>query len=188
MAISINQITSGIALRFDGNIFWVIESQHIKPGKGSAFAKVRIKNVKTGQTLEKTLRESDRVDDVNLDERKLQLLYQAEREVHFMDHVSFEEVAVPRSVLGDAARFLQDGIEVIAVCHGDEVLQVKLPTFIVAQITHTEPGIKGDSSRAGNKPATIDTGATVLVPLFINPEDWIKIDTRTGQYVERVQK
>ena len=188
MAISINEITSGIGLNFDGNIWVVLEYQHVKPGKGSAFVRVRMKNLKTEQVLERTFRSSESLEDVELEERKLQNLYTAGDTVHFMDHTSYEEVAVPKEMIGDGIRFLQENLEVTALCHKDKVLKVLLPNFIITQIKETEPGIKGDSSKSSGKHATIDTGANILVPLFINQDDWIKLDTRTGTYVERVQK
>ncbi len=188
MTISINQIESGIGLRFDNDIFLVLEYHHVKPGKGSAFVRVKIKNVKTGQVLERTFRSADKLEDAPLDEKRLQYLYRSGEMFHFMDHQSYEEVVVPEDVIGESLRFLQENLEVVGVCYHNDVLKIMLPTFILAEITHTEPGFKGDSTRSGTKPATIDTGTVIQVPLFINIGDRIKIDTRTGGYVERVQK
>ncbi len=188
MTISINQLASGIGLRVGGDIFVVLEYHHVKPGKGAAFARVRVKNIKTGQVLERTFRSSDKLDDVPVDEKRLQNLYRSGDNVHFMDNSTYEEVVVPLETIGEDARFLQENLEVTAISYHNEVLKVVLPTFITAEVTHTEPGFKGDSTRSGTKPATIDTGAIVQVPLFINIGDRLKIDTRTGAYVERVQK
>lgn len=188
MTISINEIQSGIGLRINNDIFLVADYQHVKPGKGSAFARIRLKNVRTGQVLERTFRSSEKLDDVALEEKRLQNLYHSGNTYHFMDNTSFEEVAVSADIIGDDVRFLQDNLEVTALCYNHQILKVILPTFITAEITHTEPGFKGDSTRSGNKPATIDTGATVPVPLFVSIGDRIRIDTRTGSYVERVQK
>lgn len=188
MTISINQLASGIGLRMGGDIFAVLEYHHVKPGKGAAFARVRVKNIKTGQVIERTFRSSDKLDDVPVDEKRLQNLYRSGDNVHFMDNSTYEEVVVPLETIGEDARFLQENLEVIGISYHNEVLKVVLPTFITAEVTHTEPGFKGDSTRSGTKPATIDTGAIVQVPLFINIGDHLKIDTRTGAYVERVQK
>lgn len=187
MGISINQIKAGIGILMDGNIFIVVESQHIKPGKGGAFAKVKLKNVRTQQNLEKTIKSADKVEEIILEERKLQKLYESGDNYHFMDNSTFEEVVVSRNLIGDSVRFLQENCEVSGMFYNNELLKVELPIFIIAEVIHTEPGFKGDTSKSGNKPAEIDSGATVPVPLFIDIGDKIKIDTRTGLYVERVK-
>lgn len=187
MAISINEISSGIGLRVNNDIFLVGEYQHVKPGKGSAFVRVKMKSVKTGQVLERTFKTSERLEDVPLEERKLQFLYRSGDIFHMMDVRSFDQIEVSENIVGDAVKFLQENLEVIGICHGKDILKIELPTFIIAEITHTEPGLKGDSSRAGTKPATIDTGAIVQVPLFIDLGAKVRIDTRTGAYVERVK-
>ena len=188
MTISINQISSGTALRIDNGIFVVQEYHHVKPGKGSAFVRVKIKNVKTQQVLEKTFKTADKLDDVELEEKKMQNLYQSGDSYYFMDMESFEEVAVSEEVLGDLVNYLQENAEVTAYSHEGEILKIELPMFIEVAIEHTEPGFRGDTTRAGNKPATIETGATIQVPLFVEIGDKIKLDTRTGTYVERVKK
>lgn len=188
MAISINQLESGIGLQIDGNIWLVQEYQHVKPGKGSAFVRVKLRNLTTDQVLERTYRSAETLQDVELEERRLQNLYTSGDEVHFMDHTTYEETTVPKELMGDGLKFLQENLEVTAICHNNKVLKVILPNFIITEVTQSETGLKGDSSKAGTKPAVIDTGALVQVPLFINQGDWIKLDTRTGTYVERVQK
>jgi elongation factor P len=186
--IGINQLVRGMALKFGDDIFIVTAYSHVKPGKGSAFARVTLKNVRTPQTLERTFKTAEKLEDVPLEECKMQCLYHTDGDVHFMDLTSFEEAVVPKNVIGDEIKFLQEQQEVIGLRYHDEILRIQLPTFIIAEITHTEPGFKGDSSRSGNKPATIDTGATVQVPLFIDIGDKVKIDTRTGEYVERTKQ
>ena len=188
MAISINEISNGMALLVNGAVYIVSEVHHVKPGKGSAFVRVKMKNLKTELNLERTFKTADKLDDVYLEERKLQYLYRAGDTFHFMDQTSYEERAISLADMGDAIKFLQDNIEITAVYYNGQIQKIYLPNFITAHIIETEPGFKGDSSRAGNKPATIDTGATVPVPLFIDQGDWVKVDTRSGQYVERVQK
>jgi len=186
--ISINQINSGTALFIDGNIYLVTEFQHVKPGKGGAFAKVKLKNVKTQQVMERTLRSSDKVDEVHLEEKKLQHLYQSGEVIHFMDLANYEEIAVSKKLVDDEIKFLQDNLEVKGLFYKNKILKIDLPIFIEAEIMHTEPGFKGDSSKAGTKPGQIDTGTTIQIPLFIEIGDKVKIDTRTGQYVERVKR
>ena len=166
----------------------VTEYSHVKPGKGSAFVRVKLKNIRTDQVLERTYKTAEKLDDVLLEERKLQNLYRSGDSFHFMDCATYEEKVLSKEILGDSIKFLQDHLEVTGICHDNEVLKIVLPIFISAEIIQTEPGFKGDSSRAGTKPATIDTGMTVQVPLFVNIGDRIKIDTRTGFYVERVQQ
>ena len=188
MAIGINDISSGIGLILDNIIFLVVDYSHVKPGKGSAFVRVRLKNIKTDAVIERTFRSSERLDDVELAERRLQYLYRSGDSFHFMDHTSYEEAIVPKESLGDMDRFLLENLEVTGLAQGDKILKIILPNFIVAQIVSTEQGIKGDSTRSGGKPARIETGSNIQVPLFININEWVKIDTRTGEYVERVNK
>ena len=188
MTISINQLAPGLGLKIDDNIYLVTELQHVKPGKGSAFVRVRLKNMKTQQALERTYKTADKLEDVELEERRLQNLYRTGDSFYFMDQTTFEEVIIPLEAIGTAVKFLQEQMEVVGYFYKHEVLKVELPMFITAEITHTEPGFKGDSSKSGTKPATIDTGATIQVPLFVDLGDRIKIDTRDGAYVERVKK
>jgi elongation factor P len=188
VTISINQISRGTALRIDNGIFVVQECNHVKPGKGSAFVRIKIKNVNTQLVLEKTYKTADKLDDVELEERKMQNLYKSGDSYHFMDNESYEEVQISKEVLGDNIKFLQENADVLAYVLDGRVLRVEVAMFIEAEISHTEPGFRGDTSRAGNKPATIETGAVIQVPLFVEIGDKVKIDTRTGTYVERVKK
>lgn len=186
--IGINGITGGIALRVEGQIFLVLDYNHVKPGKGSAFVRVRLKNMKTDLVIERTFRSSESLETIDLEEKTVQYLYRAGDTFHFMDQDNYEEVAISVEQIGTAAKYLQDNLNVTALYCEQKLQKVTLPNFIVANIIETEPGIRGDSSRAGTKPAKIDTGAIVQVPLFIGTGDCIKIDTRSDQYVERVQK
>lgn len=188
MSISINEIVNGMALMVDGNIYTVVEYHHVKPGKGSAFVRVRLKNIKTDAVLERTFRTADSLEDVPLEERELEYLYHSGEAYCFMDHDNYEEVSIRQELLGRGTDFLLENLGVTGMYHNDKIIKVILPNFIVAKIIESEPGIRGDSTKSGTKPAKIETGATIQVPLFINPDDWVKIDTRNGQYVERVQK
>ncbi len=186
MALSINEIKSGLTILVDGEVWLVIDTQHVKPGKGAAFVRAKIRNLKNGSVQEKTFRGDEKIDEAFVEERKLQYQYSSGGLYHFMDQENFEEVAIPKDYIAEKAKFLKDNLEVSAYYYKGDVLNVNLPNFIEFSITHTEPGIKGDTAKSGTKPAEIDTGATVQVPLFINSGDRIKVDTRTGQYIERV--
>ncbi len=188
MTISINQISTGIALRINDAVFVITDYDHVKPGKGSAFVRLKLKNIKTQQVLERTFKTADKLEDVPLEEKPLQYLYQSGSSYHFMDHDTYEEVMVSQDFLAESIPFLQDNIEVTGLSVDGEILKINLPIFIEAEISYTEPGFKGDSSKAVMKAAQIETGATIQVPLFIEIGDKIKIDTRTGGYVERVKK
>lgn len=186
MALSINEIKSGLTILADGQVWLVIDTQHVKPGKGSAFCRVKIRNLKNASVQEKTFRGDEKIDEAFVEERKLQYLYSSGELYHFMDQENFEQITISKDAILDKAKFLKDNLEVSAYFYKDEVLNVNLPNFIEFTIIHTELGIKGDTAKSGTKPAKIDTGATVQVPLFINIGDKIKIDTRSGEYVERV--
>lgn len=189
MTIGINQITKGMALSIDQSIFIIVDYSHVKPGKGSAFARIKLKNVETGQVLEKTYKTADKLEDIPLEERKMQYTYRSGDEFHFMDQVTFEEHVIMLDDMDkEVLDFLLDDLEVSGLIHEDKVLKVNLPMFIVTEISHTDPGLKGDSSRSGNKPAKIATGASIQVPLFVNTGDKVRIDTRTGEYVERTKE
>ena len=188
MALSINEITSGMVLRVEGELYEVVDYNHVKPGKGAAFVRVKLRNMKTGLSIERTFRGSEKLDEALLEEKTVQYLYRSGDTFHFMDQDTYEELAISAEQIGDVVKYLQDSLNVTAVFCDNKLQKVLLPNFLVAKVIETEPGFKGDTSRAGNKPAKIDTGAIVQVPLFINQGDWVKIDTRSASYVERVQK
>ena len=189
MAITINDITSGMALLVEGEIYGVVEYHHVKPGKGSAFVRVRLKNIKTDAVLERTFRSADKLDEVPLEENELEYLYRQEDNFYFMDHTSYEEVPISQKNLGEGVEeFLLENLVVTGIYCNNKLVKVVLPNFIITQVIESEPGIRGDSTRPGTKPGKIPTGASIQIPLFINTGDWIKIDTRTRGYVERVQK
>ena len=187
MAISINEFKNGLTVLVDNEVWVVIEFHHVKPGKGAAFVRVKLRNMRTGNVLEKTFRGDEKIQDVFVEERKLQYQYNAGDIYRFMDQENYEEIGISKDALGDKIKFLQDNSEVNAYYYKDQVLNVNLPNFITVKVTHTEPGIKGDTAKSGMKPATIETGATILVPLFIIEGDILKVDTRSGTYVERAR-
>lgn len=186
MALSINEIKSGVTVLVDSQVYMVVETQHVKPGKGAAFVRAKMRNLRNSNMQERTFRGDEKIDEAFIEERKLQYLYASGSMFHFMDQDNFEEIAISEDSLGDKKKFLKDNLEVSGYFYKGETLNVNLPNFIEFTIEHTEPGIKGDTAKSGTKPATVETGATIQVPLFVNPGDRIKVDTRTGSYVERV--
>jgi elongation factor P len=188
VAITINELENGMGLVVDGQLFFVTELNHVKPGKGSAFVRVRLKNIRTDAVLERTYRTAESLEEADLERRRMQFTYVTGDEYHFMDQSTFEDTVISKQLLGDGVKYLQDNMEVETIIFKDQVVKVDVPNFIIATVIEADPGIKGDSSKAGYKPAKIDTGASVSVPLFIATGETIKVDTRTGVYVERVKK
>ena len=186
MALSINEIKNGVTIFVDGEVYMVVDFQHVKPGKGAAFVRTKMKNLRNNNILETTFRGEEKIEEAYIEEKKLQYQYSSSGMYHFMDQENYEDVTIAEDSMGDKIKFLKDNIEVTAYYYKDEVLYVNLPNFVEYKITHSEPGIKGDTAKSGTKPAVIDTGATINVPLFVNEGDMIKVDTRTGSYVERV--
>lgn len=169
----------------EGTIFSIAEFQHVKPGKGSAFVRTKLKNMKTGAVLDRTFRSGDKVDEVRLEKREMQYLYAEGDLFHFMDLDNYEQSPVAREVIGNAAGLLKESENAFLLIAREEVIGVDLPNFVYLEVTHTEPGVKGDTATGAVKPATLETGYVVQVPLFVNQGDKLKIDTRTGDYVER---
>lgn len=185
MAFSINEIKAGLTLLIDNIVWQVVEFQHVKPGKGAAFIRIKLRNLKNSNIQERTFRGDDKIEEAFVEERKLQYLYSANDFFYFMDQDNYEEIMLTKDAIGEKVKFLKENSEVTAYFYKNDLLNVNLPNFIEVTINHTEPGIKGDTSKSGTKPAEIETGATILVPLFVNPGDRIKVDTRSGQYIER---
>ncbi len=185
MALSINDLKNGLTILIDGQPFIILDSQFVKPGKGAAFTRCKARNLKTQNVLERTFRGDEKIEEAYIEESKLQYQYNSGDMYHFMDTENYEDKAISRDILGDKVDFLKDNMEISAYSYKNEILNVNLPNFVVYTITHSEPGIKGDTAKAGTKPATIESGAVVNVPLFVNEGDKIKVDTRTGNYIER---
>jgi elongation factor P len=185
VALSINDIKNSLTILVDGEVFLVLTAQPVKPGKGAAFVRVKLKNLRNQAVLEKTFRGEERIDEAFIDQKKLQYLYHSGDTYHFMDQENYEEIAINKSSLGNMIDYLKDNLELSAYYHDGKLLNINLPNFIVYKIIRTETGLKGDTVKAGTKPATVESGLTVQVPLFINEGDNIKVDTRTGEYIER---
>lgn len=185
---STSDFRNGLVIHFRGDLYTIIEFQHVKPGKGGAFVRTKLKNIKTGRVIENTFRSGESVDTVRLEEKKMQYLYQDGSYYVFMDQNSYEQVHVPEDVIGDSSKYLQEG-EICTISFREaEPITFELPNFITFRVAETEPGHKGDTVSGGNKPAKLETGAVVNVPLFINIGDLIRVDTRSNTYIERVKE
>ncbi|ARD41658.1 elongation factor P [Actinomyces gaoshouyii] len=181
-----NDLKNGLVLNLEGQLWQVVEFQHVKPGKGPAFVRTKLKNVLSGKTVDKTFNAGLKIETATVDRRDMQYLYKDGDDYVFMDVKSYEQTNVPSDVVGDAATFLLENQEVIVAFHESSVLFVEMPPSVVLTIAHTEPGLQGDRSNAGTKPATVETGAEIQVPLFVNTGDRVKVDTRSGSYISRV--
>lgn len=184
--ISAGDFRNGITIELDNNVYQIIEFQHVKPGKGAAFVRTKLKNIKSGGVIEKTFRPTEKCPQARIDRKDMQYLYSDGDLFHFMDTDTYEQIALDAETVGDALKFVKEN-EMCKVCsHNGSVFSVEPPLFVELEITDTEPGFKGDTATGANKPAVVETGASVNVPLFVEQGDKIKIDTRTGEYLSRV--
>ena len=177
--ISAGDFRNGVTIEFEGNIYQIIEFQHVKPGKGAAFVRTKLKNIISGGVVEKTFRPTEKCPTAHIDRKDMQYLYNDGDLYYFMDLDSYEQV-------GDSLKFVKENEMCKVFSHKDNVFAVEPPLFVELTVTETEPGFKGDTATGATKPATVETGATVYVPLFVETDDVIKIDTRTGEYLSRV--
>ena len=177
---------NGLTIELDGDVYQLIEFQHVKPGKGGAFVRTKLRKIATGQVIEKTFRAGERIDIAHVERRPWQFLYRSGDDYIFMDNENFDQMTLTEQQIGPQVKFLQDNLEVTVTQYEGRILGVDLPDTIEAEVVQTDPGLKGDTASGGSKPATIETGAVVTVPLFINEGDRIKIDTRTREYSARV--
>ena len=185
--VSTSEFRNGLVLNFDGVLYTIVEFQHVKPGKGVAFVRTRLKNVKTGRVIDRTFRSGDKVEDVRLERKTVQYLYKDEVAFVFMDSSTYDQIAASEEVVGEAAKYMKEGMNVEILFHGSDPIGVDPPIFVELQIMKTEPGVKGDTASGGSKPAILETGATIQVPLFIEEGEIVKVDTRSGSYIERVK-
>lgn len=184
--ISSNDFRTGVTIEIDGQLWQVIDFQHVKPGKGSAFVRTRLKNVVRGNTLEKTFRAGEMLTRAIIDTREMQYLYGSGDEFHFMDNANYEQIVLSHDVLGDNGDLLKEGSVINVQFHNGRVIGAELPNHIELEVVETDPGFKGDTATNVTKPAKLETGATVQVPLFINRGDRIRLDTRERKYISRV--
>jgi len=178
---------NGMTIMLDGEIWIIVEFLHVNPGKGSAFVRTKLKNLKTGRVIDRTFRSGERVEDVRVERKQMQYLYQSEGQYVFMDNETYEQVALSEDLIGDKKQFLKEGQQVEVLFNGDIPVGIELPIFVELAVAKTEPGVRGDTASGGSKPATLETGAVIQVPLFIEEGDVLKVDTRTGEYIERVR-
>ncbi len=184
---STNQFKSGLKIMLDGDPCSIIENEFVKPGKGQAFNRVKLRNLKTGRVLERTFKSGESVDGADVVEREMQYLYNDGNDWHFMMSETFEQYIANKDMVGDAAKWLKEEAICMVVLYNDVPLSVEPPVFVELKIIETDPGLKGDTSGGGGKPATLETGAVVRVPLFVQQGEIIKVDTRTGEYAARVK-
>ncbi|GAB2694425.1 elongation factor P [Thalassiella azotivora] len=181
-----NDLKNGIVLNLDGQLWAVVEFQHVKPGKGGAFVRTKLKNVLSGKVVDKTFNAGTKVETANVDKRDMQYLYKDGTDFVFMDTTTYDQVHVPEATVGGAASFLLENQEAVVALHEGTPLYIELPASVVLEITYTEPGLQGDRSSGGTKPATVETGYQIQVPLFLETGTKVKVDTRSGDYLGRV--
>jgi elongation factor P len=184
--VSTNDLRNGMALNLPEGLFTVVEFQHVKPGKGGAFVRTKLKNVRTGAVLDRTYRADEKLEQAIIDKREMQYLYRESAHYVFMDNQSYDQINVEEAALGNAANYLSEGDSAVLQMYNAEVVGVELPAAVELEVTETEPGVQGDRVSGARKPATVETGLVVQVPLFVSPGDRIKVDTRSGEYLTRV--
>lgn len=184
--ISTANFKNGMGFIVDGKIYTIVEFQHVKPGKGGAFVRTKLRDLKTGRIQDMTFRAGEKFEDVHIATREMQYLYEDGTTFYFMDTESYEQIELPSDFVGDNAQWLKENDIVQVMYAGDELIGVEPPMFVELEVTETEPGFKGDTVQGGSKPATLETGAVVQVPMFVNVGDVLKIDTRDGRYITRV--
>lgn len=184
--ISTNDFRTGVTIEIDGEVYSVIEFQHVKPGKGSAFVRTKLRNVRTGAVLDRTFAAGERLTRAHLDRREMQHLYSTGDDFVFMDVDNYEQITLNSSLFEDKVRFLKENMNIWVVMYQGIPLGVELPNSVDLEVAQTDPGVKGDTAAGGTKPATLDTGAVIKVPLFVEVGDIIRVDTRSGEYIERV--
>jgi elongation factor P len=184
---STSDFRPGLVIKYNNELWTVIEFQHVNPGNWRAFVRTKLKNLKSGKVIENRFRAGESIDIIRIERKEFQFLYRDGTGYVFMDKLNYEQLSVSGAQLGDGAKFLKDGESVDILFNGNDITGVELPITVELKVTETGPGVRGDSANAGTKPATVETGATVNVPLFLNEGDVVKIDTRTGEYIERVK-
>ncbi len=184
--ISAGDFRNGITIELDNNIYQIIEFQHVKPGKGAAFVRTKLKNIKNGGVVEKTFRPTEKCPQARIDRKDMQYLYSDGDLFHFMDVETYDQISLDADSIGDSLKFVKENDMVKMCSHNGNVFAIEPPLFAELEITETEPGFKGDTATGATKPAVVETGATVYVPLFVEQGDKIKIDTRTGEYLSRI--
>ena len=184
--ISAGDFRNGVTIELEGNIYQIIEFQHVKPGKGGAFVRTKLRDIKTGRVVDYTFNAGTKFDSVRLETKKMQFLYSDGTDFNFMDMSSFEQLSIPAETVGSAANWLKENDEATLMYAGDELISIEPPMFVELEVTETEPGFKGDTATNTTKPATLETGVTIQVPTFVEIGDVLQIDSRDGRFVKRV--
>lgn len=188
MAISVTDFKTGLTVEIDGQLFQVIDFMHVKPGKGAAFVRSKLRNIRSGATIERTFNSNEKVEPARIETRDMQYLYKSEADYVFMDMESYEQLTIEEVKMGDAPKYLKENMEVAIQMYQNEILGVQLPNTVELEVVETDPNFKGDTATGGTKPATLETGAVVNVPFFVENGDVLQVDTRTNQYLKRVNK
>lgn len=183
--ISSNDFRTGVTIELDGGVWQVVDFQHVKPGKGAAFVRAKLKNAKTGAVVERTFNAGEKVPKAHVDRRDMQYLYESDGQYNFMDNETYEQIVLTPEQLGDGTKFLKENMTIGVMFFQNAVIGVELPYSVELRVVETDPGIRGDTATGGKKPAKLETGYVVSVPLFINEGDLLRIDTRSGDYIER---
>jgi elongation factor P len=183
--ISTNDLRTGVTVELDGNIWSVVEFLHVKPGKGAAFVRTKLKNVETGNVMEKTFRAGEKLSKAVLDRRDMQFLYRSDDDFIFMDNESFEQVSLSKDQIGEGVKYLKESMSINILKHESRIIGIDIPNFVELEVVDTPPSEKGNTATGGTKPATLETGAVVNVPFFVNNGDKIRVDTRTNSYLDR---
>ena len=184
--VSAGDFRNGLTIEIDGTVYQVIEFQHVKPGKGAAFVRTKLKNVVDGGVVEKTFRPTEKYPQAHIDKKEMQYLYNDGEMYNFMDNETYEQIALTEEAVGDSMKFVKENDNVKMVSYKGNIFAIETPMFAELEVTETEPGVKGDTATNVTKPATVETGAQVAVPIFVNQGDKIQIDTRTGEYLKRL--
>ncbi|MEQ8236823.1 MAG: elongation factor P [Syntrophomonadaceae bacterium] len=183
--ISVNDFKTGVTVELEGQVYQVVDFQHVKPGKGAAFVRAKLKNVKSGGVVEKTFRGGEKLHRAHLDKRAMQYLYKDGDAYVFMDNDNYEQITISAGDIGDGVKWLLENMNIQVLMYQSEIMGVEMPNFVELTVVETEPGVKGDTATGASKLAKLESGASVQVPLFINTGDRLRIDTRTGEYMER---
>ncbi len=183
-----NDLRKNLKIQIDNEPYIVVDCQFVKPGKGNAFTRTRLKNMITGAVLDRTYKSGEKLEPAKLEEQPMQFLYFLDNTYHFMNTETYEQIEINESQIGETKNYLIENLDVNILLFNNRPISVNLPNFVELQVVETEPGIKGDTVSGANKPAIVQTGAKIMVPIFINNEEWIVVDTRTGQYAERAKK
>lgn len=188
MPVSTTEFRNGLKIEIDGEPYIIVEFQHVKPGKGGAFVRTKMKSLKSGNVIDRTFRSGEKVDVPELEEKTMQYLYAADKDRVLMDTTSYEQISMSEKQLGDSVNYLKENMEIKVLYFKGQPINIDIPMFVELKIARTDPGVRGDTASGGSKPATLETGAVVKVPFYLNEGDVVKVDTRSGIFIERVKQ